>query len=87
MIFKRFYDIIEEINNGGVFVKVLSYRHIKPRQVFCHHCGAELEYLYTDVKTKNGNKHYITCPVCGKNIIVPKFEIIWGKIENNEVGM
>lgn len=62
-------------------MEVISYRHVKPREVFCNHCGAELRYLFTDVKTRNGNKYYVTCPVCGRNIIVPKFEIEWGKIE------
>ena len=62
-------------------MEVISCRHVQPKEVFCNHCGAELRYFYTDVKTRNGNKYYIICPVCGRNIIVPQFVINWGNKE------
>ena len=64
-------------------MRVLSYRHVQSKEVFCHHCGAELEYLYTDVKTRTGKTFFITCPVCGRNIKVPPFVIEWGKQRKN----
>ena len=65
-------------------MEVISYRHVQPREVFCNHCGAELRYHFTDVKTRTGKRFFVTCPVCGRNIVVPKFEINWGNKEGNE---
>jgi len=70
--------IILELSILEVYMKVLSYCHIKPLFAFCTGCGATLEFVRREAKmskihlvngTQNdGKDYYIICPVCGKII-------------------
>lgn len=45
------------------------------KETFCHHCGATLEYVPNDIKTRRDRDYaggtdiirYIQCPNCGGN--------------------
>ena len=55
-------------------MKVVEYGHIKPKYVFCHGCGAILEFTPADQHISNrslqkgiqndGKDYIIQCPVC-----------------------
>lgn len=48
------------------------------KRISCRNCGARLEYVPADVKTRNGTDYtgsadgeeYIDCPKCGKRAII-----------------
>ena len=49
-------------------MRILSYGHVKPKQVSCNCCGATLEYVPRDIETfRPGTRHaknFVRCPVC-----------------------
>ena len=53
-------------------MKIVSYGHIKPKEISCNSCGATLEYVPRDIETfRPGTHHaknFVRCPVC-KNAI------------------
>ena len=53
-------------------MEIVSYGHIKPKEIFCGGCGATLRYLPRNVKARPSRpeKTYINCPVCGKILFV-----------------
>lgn len=55
-------------------MKIISYGHIKPVEIFCKWCGATLEYTRADVQKLPcwSQKPFIKCPVCGEPIVLPK---------------
>lgn len=50
-------------------MKIISYGHIKPKQMTCKCCNAVFEYLPRDIETFHpGTQHaknFVRCPVCG----------------------
>lgn len=55
-------------------MEIVSYGHIKPKEIFCTNCGATLRYVPRDIQTfKPGTesaRNYIRCPICGSPIFV-----------------
>lgn len=59
-------------------MKVYKYGHIKPKYVFCHGCGAILEFTPADQRVSNrslqkglqndGKDYIIKCPVCTRAV-------------------
>ena len=50
-------------------MKIISYGHVKPKEMLCSNCGATYEYLPRDIETfRPGTRHaknFVRCPVCG----------------------
>lgn len=63
-------------------MRIVSYGHVKPKEMICKDCGAKYEYLPRDVQTfKPGTssaKNFVRCPVCGNvafvNIMLVKHD-------------
>ena len=56
-----------------VLMKVIEYGH---QQIRCGKCRSLLQFDICDVEyNKDANNHFITCPVCKKEIIVPELQI------------
>ena len=59
-------------------MRVVEYRHIKPKYAFCTGCGAILEFYKSDTRMSNirairgvqnnGKDYLIHCPCCGRGI-------------------
>lgn len=59
-------------------MRVVEYRHIKPKYAFCTGCGAILEFTKAESRMSNialskglqnnGKDYVITCPCCGRAI-------------------
>ena len=61
-------------------MRVIKVGHIKEKEAFCNHCGAEIGYFPADENTKRRDKMlytYIKCPVCGRAVILSKEEDKW----------
>ena len=51
-------------------MRVIKKSHEK--QITCWNCSAVLLYANSDVFMKNDDRYYITCPCCGKDLLVFK---------------
>lgn len=59
-------------------MRVVEYRHIKPKYAFCTGCGTILEFTKAESRMSiitlskglqnNGKDYSITCPCCGRAI-------------------
>ena len=59
-------------------MRVVEYRHIKPKYAFCPGCGAILEFNNSDMTMSiitmskglqnNGRDYVVKCPCCGRDI-------------------
>lgn len=48
-------------------MRIISYGHIEPLEVFCKWCGAMFECTPADTHyNKHIDKYVVDCPVCGK---------------------
>ena len=65
-------------------MRVIEYKHIKPKYAFCTGCGAILEFNKTDYKMSNislskgiqgnGKDYLVHCPVCSRSIYEESFK-------------
>ncbi len=62
-------------------MKIISYGHIKPVEIFCNWCGAMLECTRADVQKfpYQSQRSFIKCPVCGKLITGERVKEVEGR--------
>ena len=54
-------------------MRIIKAGHIKPKEIWCSGCGAELEYTKHDVNySQLSREHSIVCPLCCKRIVLEK---------------
>ena len=53
-------------------MEIIKYGHIKPKEIICNKCGATLKYVPYDIK-KFLNQDCVVCPVCGKKLLLLKY--------------
>lgn len=74
-------------------MRVKSYGHIKPKEIKCTECGANLEYTLADVKKSYSMGVYkrdevndvVICPVCNQEIILDKYADYINEEDENDI--